>query len=109
MRTVTAYRGGKRDDLHPLPLTPRLGRGLPAVFDAQLLDAGGLNEGARSSPPCTASPPQLIEQFETARNIATLTRGAYCRFDPGAARQLAELLRAVAVFTVGGLIARQPR
>jgi len=28
MRTVTAYRGVKRDDLHPLPLTPRLGRGL---------------------------------------------------------------------------------
>jgi hypothetical protein len=39
------------------------------------------------------------------RNIAELTHGAYCRFDPGAARQLAELLRAVAVFAVGGLTA----
>jgi hypothetical protein len=39
------------------------------------------------------------------RNIAELTHGAYCRFDPGAARQLAELLRAVAAFVVGGLTA----
>ena len=36
------------------------------------------------------------------REIARLSHGAYCRFDPGAARQLAELLRAVAVFAVGG-------
>jgi hypothetical protein len=34
------------------------------------------------------------------RDITRLTRGAYCRFDPGAARQLAELLRAVAVYAV---------
>jgi hypothetical protein len=39
------------------------------------------------------------------REIARLTRGAYCRFDPGAARQLAELLRAVAVYAVGGVSA----
>jgi hypothetical protein len=37
------------------------------------------------------------------RGIARLTRGAYCHFDPGAARQLAELLRAVAVYAAGGL------
>jgi len=37
------------------------------------------------------------------RTIARLTHGAYCRFDPGAARQLAELLRAVAVFAAGGM------
>jgi hypothetical protein len=36
------------------------------------------------------------------RNIAQLTHGAYCRFDPGAARKLGALLRAVAVFAVGG-------
>jgi hypothetical protein len=40
---------------------------------------------------------------QTFRDIARLTRGAYCRFDPGAARQLAELLRAVAVFATGGM------
>ena len=39
------------------------------------------------------------------REIAQLTKGAYCRFDPGAARQLAALLRAVAVFAVGGVAA----
>ena len=37
------------------------------------------------------------------REIARLTRGAYCRFDPGAAHQLAELLRAVAAYAAGGL------
>jgi hypothetical protein len=37
--------------------------------------------------------------------IARLTHGAYCRFDPGAARQLAELLRAVAVYAAGGMTA----
>jgi hypothetical protein len=39
------------------------------------------------------------------REISRLTRGAYCRFEPGAARQLAELLRAVAVYAAGGLTA----
>jgi hypothetical protein len=39
------------------------------------------------------------------REVARVTKGAYCRFDPGAARQLAELLKAVAVFATGGLAA----
>jgi hypothetical protein len=43
------------------------------------------------------------------REIARLTRGAYCRFDPGAARQLAELLRAVAVYATGGIVALAAR
>jgi hypothetical protein len=37
------------------------------------------------------------------REIARLTRGAYCRFHPGAAHELAELLRAVAAFAAGGM------
>ena len=37
------------------------------------------------------------------REIARLTRGAYCRFDPGAAGQLGELLRAVAAYAAGGM------
>jgi hypothetical protein len=37
------------------------------------------------------------------REIARLTRGAYCRFDPGAAHQLAELLRAAAAYAAGGM------
>jgi hypothetical protein len=41
---------------------------------------------------------------ETAyREIARLSRGAYCRFDTGSAHQLAELLRAVAAYAAGGL------
>jgi len=37
------------------------------------------------------------------REIARLTRGAYCRFDPGAAHQLGELLRAAAAYAAGGI------
>jgi hypothetical protein len=37
------------------------------------------------------------------REIARLSRGAYCRFDTGAAHELGELLRAVATFAAGGI------
>src|SRR5882757_4896898 len=37
------------------------------------------------------------------REIARLTRGAYCRFDMSAAHELAELLRAVAAYAAGGM------
>jgi hypothetical protein len=30
-------------------------------------------------------------------------RGAYCRFDPGAAHELGELLRAAAAYAAGGM------
>jgi hypothetical protein len=43
------------------------------------------------------------------REIADVTKGAYCRFDQGSAHQLAELLRAVAVFAVGGVAALTAR
>ena len=36
------------------------------------------------------------------REIARLTGGAWCRFDPGAAVQLRELLRAAAAYAAGG-------
>lgn len=36
------------------------------------------------------------------REIARLTNGAFCRFDRGSARQLRELLTAVAVYAAGG-------
>ncbi|MEM1045612.1 MAG: VWA domain-containing protein [Pseudomonadota bacterium] len=38
----------------------------------------------------------------TFREIARLTKGAYCRFDSGSAKQLGDLLRAVAVYATGG-------
>lgn len=37
------------------------------------------------------------------REIARLTRGAYCRFDMGAAHELRELLRAAAAYAAGGI------
>lgn len=36
------------------------------------------------------------------REIARLSNGAHCRFSPGAAHELAELLRAVAAYAAGG-------
>ncbi len=36
------------------------------------------------------------------RNVARITRGAYCRFDASSAQQLKELLQAVAVYAAGG-------
>jgi hypothetical protein len=46
---------------------------------------------------------QSVEQV--FRELARLTGGAYGKFDAGAAKQLGELLRAVAAFAVGGLAA----
>ena len=37
------------------------------------------------------------------REMARLSRGAYARFAPGAARELAELLRAAAAYAAGGM------
>jgi hypothetical protein len=37
------------------------------------------------------------------REITRLSHGAYCRFNPGAAHELGELLRAVAAYASGGL------
>ncbi len=39
------------------------------------------------------------------QQVAKLTRGAYCSFDAGSARQLRDLLSAVAVYAAGGLAA----
>jgi hypothetical protein len=41
------------------------------------------------------------------KEIARLTGGAWCRFDPGAAAQLRELLRAAAAYAAGGREALQ--
>jgi hypothetical protein len=42
------------------------------------------------------------EVERTFREITRVTHGAYCRFDSGSAKQLGELLKAVAVYAVGG-------
>jgi hypothetical protein len=46
---------------------------------------------------------QDIVAEKAFREIARLTRGAYCRFDTGAADLLAQLLRAAAVYAAGGM------
>ena len=38
----------------------------------------------------------------TFREVARLSRGAYCRFTPGSAEQLRALLAAVATYAAGG-------
>jgi hypothetical protein len=45
------------------------------------------------------------EVCQAFKEVARLTKGAYCTFDTGAIAQLRELLRAVAAFAVGGLTA----
>ena len=42
------------------------------------------------------------ERTTEIREIARLTGGAWCRFDPGAAAQLRDLLRAAAAYAAGG-------
>jgi len=37
--------------------------------------------------------------------LAQVTNGAYSQFSPDSARELAELLRAIAAFAIGGLTA----
>ena len=52
---------------------------------------------------------RAIQVERVYREIARRTKGAYCRFDAGSAQQLRELLRAVAVFAVGGMTALATR
>jgi hypothetical protein len=50
---------------------------------------------------CSRSYDPACEQ--AFREIARLTRGAYCCLEPGAAHELGELLRAVAAYAAGGM------
>ena len=76
------------------------------------------HEGAALSSPPPRQPPVWAGFFDESarvrslypvREIARLTHGAYCGFDPGAAKQLGELLKAVALFAVGGRAALEGR
>ena len=49
------------------------------------------------------------EVEQAFRELARMSAGAYCRFDSRAARQLSELLRAVAVYATGGRAALAAR
>ena len=93
------------------------------ISDAVEEAPGDLYDAAAGLPPCflfqegdgvaahldrhgqlvVAHPPQKVEQV--FRELARLTNGAYGKFDASAAKQLGELLRAVAAFAVGGVSA----
>jgi hypothetical protein len=51
--------------------------------------------------PIVEHPPQTVEKI--FRELARLSGGAYGKFDAGAAKQLGDLLRAVAAFAIGGV------
>jgi hypothetical protein len=66
------------------------------------LSAGAGDLGLRAVPAFMfqeGNDPACEQAFRT---IARLTHGAYCRFAPGAADELRELLRAVAAYAAGG-------
>jgi hypothetical protein len=69
--------------------------------DAVCAKAGEL--GLRSVPAFVFQEGYDADVERTFRNVARLTRGAYCRFNTGAAHELRELLRAVAAYAAGGL------
>jgi hypothetical protein len=43
------------------------------------------------------------------RDIARASRGVYARFEPGAGKRLGELLKAAAIYAVGGTLALEGR
>jgi hypothetical protein len=66
------------------------------------LSAGAGDLGLRAVPAFMfqeGNDPACEQAFRT---VARLTHGAYCRFAPGAADELRELLRAVAAYAAGG-------
>jgi hypothetical protein len=67
---------------------------------------GAAGELGRLGVPAFMFQEGLNEKVEHVfREIARVTRGAYSRFDEGSAAQLAELLKAVAIFASGGRVA----
>jgi cytosine/adenosine deaminase-related metal-dependent hydrolase len=58
--------------------------------------------GARCVPVFAFQEGDHPEVSRVFAEIAKLSKGAHCHFTPGAARELAELLRAVAAYAAGG-------
>ena len=78
-----------------------VGDAMEEVVDELCARAGEL--GLRGVPAFVFQEGNDLEVEKTFREIARLTRGAYCRFNAGAAHELRELLRAVAAFAAGGM------
>src|SRR6476619_3452892 len=74
------------------------------AMEENLDDCSGAGElGLRSIPAFMFQEGDDPVCEQAFREIARLSRGAYCRFAPGAAHELAELLRAAAAYAAGGM------
>ncbi len=78
-----------------------VGDAMEEVVDDICAKAGEL--GLRGVPAFVFQEGDNPDVERTFRDIARLTRGAYCRFNVGAAHELRELLRAVAAYAAGGM------
>jgi hypothetical protein len=76
------------------------------IGDALEEDPGSLYDAAVAQPSWFLFQEGDAAEVATAfKKLARLTNGAHCQFTTSAARELAELLRAVAAFAVGGVAA----
>ena len=78
-----------------------VGDAMEEMLDELCAGAGEL--GLRSLPAFMFQEGYDAVSEQAFREIARLTRGAYCRFAPGAANELGELLRAAAAYAAGGM------
>ena len=78
-----------------------VGDAMEESIDALCVRAGEL--GLRGVPAFMFQEGHDANTESAFREIARLTRGAYARFDQGAAHELRELLRAVAAYAAGGM------
>jgi hypothetical protein len=78
-----------------------VGDAMEESLDDLCVGAGGL--GLRNVPAFMFQEGYDPVCEQAFRELARLTRGAYCRFAPGAAHELAELLRAAAAYAAGGM------
>ncbi len=77
-----------------------VGDAMEEALDALCASAGEL--GLRNVPALMFQEGYDPVCEQAFREIARLTGGAYCRFTPGAAHELGELLRAAAAYAAGG-------
>jgi hypothetical protein len=78
-----------------------VGDAMEEMLDEVCAGAGEL--GLRSVPAFMFQEGDDPDCEQAFREIARLSRGAYCRFAPGAGHELGELLRAAAAYAAGGM------
>ena len=91
----------RENDEHKVAALVFVGDAMEEKLDELCAGAGEL--GLRSVPAFMFQEGYDPVCEQAFREIVQLTRGAYCRFAPGAAHELGELLRAVAAYAAGGM------